>query len=84
MEDPRGDLFAESAHAKQFNDDQIGSYLREIQRLSAMARNIITSGNSLESAYQKEYKTPGTIEHEAHKVIEPYLINKYGQKKPAK
>jgi len=69
------DLVAENAHAKQFNDEPIESRVRTIIDGVHIAIRAVRENKSLHEAQFEQYETPGTIEHEAHEVIEPQLIS---------
>lgn len=74
--DQRGsDFFSEMSHAKQFNDHQVGSYLQAISDFLKAFKEGGFSG--IADSYKDLYKEPGTIENDAHEIIEPYLHNKY-------
>ena len=67
-------LFAENAHAHQFNNYPVSSRIRD--RLDEV-RLQIRSFQENKSRYEvqlDEYHTPGNIEYEAHEIIEPQLI----------
>lgn len=67
----------EMSHAKQFNDDQIGSYLRGLRDVINIFEHGGLSSKTFSTKYKKTYGEPGTIEHEAHQIIQPYLEKKY-------
>lgn len=72
-------FFGEMAHAKQFNDDQISSYLNQISDFVRVFKAGGFDMNKLSESYHDLYATPGAVEHEAHAVLEPYLRDKYGK-----
>jgi hypothetical protein len=73
----RRDIFiAEAAHAKQRKEKP---YATAIQFAKDMVRTIFTSirmGKSLGEAQNELYDIPGTLEYEAHQIIEPQLAKK--------
>lgn len=66
-------LLAEFAHAKQLKDNPISSqcrgYWSKLRTLGRMVENL----DSWEEAYRPEYDLEGSLEYEAHRVIEPML-----------
>ncbi len=72
------DLVAEWAHAKQFDEHPVGSTLQMIQDGLRIAGDVVTSKeHSFIKSQLKEYNKPGSIEYDAHKIIEPYLEKKF-------
>lgn len=72
------DLVAEWAHAKQFDEHPVGSTLQIIQDGLRIAGDVVTSKeHSFIKSQLKEYNKPGSIEYDAHKIIEPYLEKKF-------
>lgn len=67
----------ELAHAKQFNDDQVGSYWRAIRDGVFILANSDFDISKIYDIHGDTYHTVGHIEHEAHAIIEPYLEKKY-------
>lgn len=70
-------FFAEMAHAKQFNDNPIGSTVNVLSDYIGMLKRGGLNADKISDEYHKSYKRPGSIEHQAHEVIEPYLTEKY-------
>jgi hypothetical protein len=70
--EPEKGLAAEWAHSEQFNHDPIGSNVRYLSDLLRIAKRKIC-GSSLSYAHGQEYETFGSIEYEAHRIIEPQL-----------
>lgn len=72
---PVKSLVAENAHVIQFREQPYRSYARMFEEL---ARSFGCTTMGLPSEFMRHYftgyKRPGTIEHEAHQVIEPRLI----------
>lgn len=70
-------LIAELSHAKQLKDDPFGFYFKT----ASSALRIFSKGgfdmSKLSEAQREEYRTPGSLEHEAHSSIEPELQKKY-------
>ncbi|PIR41899.1 MAG: hypothetical protein COV30_01765 [Candidatus Yanofskybacteria bacterium CG10_big_fil_rev_8_21_14_0_10_37_15] len=62
----------ESSHAKQFNEKPIGTFAAKVFDSVNFIINVIKRGN-LSGAYSLQYEEPGSVEHEAHSVIEPEL-----------
>jgi hypothetical protein len=74
----RGGFFiSEMSHGKQFNDNQIGSYLTVLTDLLKTFKRGGFNMNKMFKEYKKMYDQPGSLEHGAHGVIEPYLKSKY-------
>ena len=70
-------LLAEMSHAKQLKDNPVGFYFKTA---SSSLRIFSKGGFDMEKLYEaqlEEYKISGSIEHEAHSVIEPRLAEKY-------
>ncbi|MBP6912786.1 MAG: hypothetical protein KBB86_02530 [Candidatus Pacebacteria bacterium] len=67
---------SEMSHAKQFNDNQVSSYLNLISDIVHVLK-VSKYKSDIHKEYKKLYHQPGTIEHEAHEIIEPYLERKY-------
>lgn len=67
-------LVSEDAHALQFNKYPVQSRARYVVDMAQTALRAVQEHKSMHSAQYEEYKTPGTIEYEAHNVIEPRLI----------
>jgi hypothetical protein len=67
-------LFAESAHAQQFNEHPISSRARYIADTTKTLVRSIRGNKTMYEAQHEQYETPGSIEYEAHKEIEPRLI----------
>jgi hypothetical protein len=72
-----GTFFPEMSHADQFNKNQIASYLNACGDFLSVFKKAGFNSNKISLEYGKLYNKPGSIEHEAHKLIEPYLKNKY-------
>ena len=70
--DPLETLMSEFPHAKQFNTDLINIGLKLTDTAKRIGQEII-KGTSVIEAYQKEYSILGSVEFEAHRVIEPKL-----------
>lgn len=68
-------LTSEDAHALQFNTNPISSRIRIILDMTKTTIDSLKELKSLYAAQHDQYHTPGSIEHEAHSVIEPQLIN---------
>lgn len=70
-------LVAELSHGKQMNDHPISTALNEVADLSKVFVHGGFNLDKLTDEYHKLYSTPGSVEHEAHELIEPYLLKKY-------
>lgn len=73
---PRDIYIGEAAHAKQFKEKPFST---SIQFAKDMVRTVfaaVRKGKSLSAAQSELYNIPGTVEYEAHKVIEPELMKK--------
>ena len=70
-------IIPEMSHAKQFNDNEVGSFVGSaIDVIGVLRRGGFDTENITEE-YKKLYFKPGSFEHDAHNVIEPYLRKKY-------
>lgn len=67
-------LVSEDAHAEQYNKRPIQSRARFVVDMARTAISSIQEHKSMYSSQQAQYEHPGTIEYEAHKEIEPRLI----------
>jgi len=70
-------LLAELAHGKQLKKNPFRYYLK---RLTSNARILLKGRFNVERLYQariEEYEIPGSLEYEAHSIIEPKLREKY-------
>lgn len=65
------------SHGKQFSDNQRGSYLISIRDLFSVAIAGRFDLANMEEQYDLLYEKPGSLEYEAHKIIEPNLEKKY-------
>ncbi len=72
-----GSIVDEMSHAKQFNNDQVKTYLNVCSNFLSIFKKAGFNSNKISGEYNKLYSRPGTFEYEAHQVIEPYLKNKY-------
>lgn len=74
----------EMSHAKQYKDHPVDSTIKSIETALRIANKIITKRDLSEvfNAYDEEYRIQGSLEHEAHAVIEPYIKNKFEGKLP--
>jgi hypothetical protein len=70
-----GMLVAEDAHALQFNERPISSRVRYVVDTAQTLVRSIRESRTMHEAQHDQYDTPGSIEYEAHKVIEPRLIS---------
>lgn len=71
------DLLAEMSHAKQLKDNPTGFYFKAGSSLLRIFSKGGFDMGKLYEAQQEEYKISGSLEHEAHSVIEPGLTEKY-------
>lgn len=71
------DLAAELSHGKQFKERPLGTTMQYVADVAGVLKRGGLSMDKLTKEYQKLYDTPGSFEHDAHKVIEPYLLQKY-------
>lgn len=70
-------IVVEMSHGKQFEGNLLGSSLRNARDIISI---ILKSGFGVrgwQKEYDKLYQEPGSIEYEAHKVIQPDLENRY-------
>lgn len=75
--DPRKGFVPEMSHAKQFSDNQIGSYLKSIRDLASVTIAGRLNIPQMEEEYDNLYYKTGSLEYEAHEIIEPDLGRKY-------
>mgnify|MGYP000384981564 CR=1 FL=1 len=81
------DWIAELSHAKQFQEKPFASMQEGLVSGVRMAMNALSHGESFYSAQLREYETEGSLENEAHTIIEAELqktidsiINKESEK----
>jgi len=79
VSEPLRTLVAELAHARQFNEHPFSRYFRGAGSIGRTLARAVFEGRSLGDAYHQEYSTPGSIEYEAHQVIEPQLRRRIGR-----
>jgi len=71
------DWLAEMAHAKQYNDNPLRAYALHYASEIRSEYRSISEGKTYRQAYDKyEYDTPGTLENEAHHVMEQEIMRK--------
>jgi hypothetical protein len=79
-----GNYIAELSHGKQFGKNPIFSNLSGFEGImESLGRGVLGedvtpdqiegSRNNIDNSYEKLYDEPGTLEYDAHKVIEPQL-----------
>lgn len=68
---------SELAHAKQYKDNPVALEVGFISDMIKVIKKSNFNINRIANEYRELYKTPGSVEHEAHSVIEPYLKAKY-------
>ncbi|MEI6378044.1 MAG: hypothetical protein WCO55_00135 [Candidatus Falkowbacteria bacterium] len=69
-------VMAELSHGKQFKDISLKNLAGNAAIIGRVGGKMLT-GKSMDDAYEEEYNIPGTIEYEAHKEIQPQLMEKY-------
>lgn len=80
---PFNDLVAEFAHAEQYDRNHLGSVLLEFKSMYEASVEALSKGISFEKAYDStQYPTPGTLEHDAHKIGEQKLWKRLEGEKP--
>jgi len=70
------EVVAEMSHGKQFKDSPLESYLLVFRDFIKVYLNRFST-EGFEEAYDRLYNTPGSVEYQAHKVIQPDLENRY-------
>jgi hypothetical protein len=68
-----GDFIAEASHGKQFAEDPLGSYLQGLRDIAHTAAIMVATGRGHVEAHDVLYDVPGTVEHSAHRILEPPL-----------
>jgi|GEM_PF-2993578 len=74
-------IIAEASHGKQFRTNPVQTAFRAMRDYAKTLRRAIVSGH-LNSAYDKLYEEPGSIENEAHQIIEKKLQKEFEQETP--
>jgi len=72
--DPSQVLAAEDAHSVQFNDRPVQAYSRAVGDSALTLIRSLRTGQSYRDSYMEEYNRYGSLEHEAHKFIEPGIV----------
>jgi len=67
---------SEASHGVQWNQKPLSSDIRTVKDCVSSALTALASGQSLWDKYKELYDTPGTIEYEAHSIIEKDLRQK--------
>ena len=83
---PHERLYAELAHSKQWSKSPVRAYLMFAEALVRTGSRFIASlgKQDLFDSYSVEYSLPGSLEHEAHEIIQPEIIKQAGPNpKPA-
>ena len=76
--DLRDQYIAELAHQKQVMDKGALDFnLRALSGFGRVGKNMVKNFESPVDAYSNEYDTPGSLEYQAHKEIEPKLQDEY-------
>ena len=76
--DLRANYIAELAHQKQVMDKGALDFnLRALSGFGRVGKNMVKNFESPVDAYSNEYNTPGSLEYQAHKEIEPKLQDEY-------
>ncbi len=78
--DPSDVFVAEAAHAKQVRTKPFSSSVKFVKDMVRTVFTAIRENKSLVAAQKELYSIPGTLEHEAHNVIEPELKKKLQRK----
>lgn len=69
-----GAVFAELAHAKQLNDDPFKSLGKFALATCRVTRDTLNNGKPWSVNQKEEYARPGSLEYEAHSIIEKELV----------
>jgi hypothetical protein len=78
------DFIAEASHGKQFAEDPLGSYLQGLRDVAHTAAIMVATGKGHVEAHSMLYEIPGTVEHSAHRIVEPPLRDQvFKRDKPA-
>lgn len=70
-------LLAELSHGKQIKDDPFGFYFKAASSFLRIFSKGGFTMSKLSEAQREEYSITGSLEHEAHSVIQPRLTEKY-------
>ena len=73
-------VFAEAAHAKQWSDEPVMSTLKVIESVGRTIATAVAEQRSLTDAYQDEYEREGSVEFNAHKIIEDQFFTELREK----
>ena len=69
-------LLEELSHSKQFHDNYLSSIIGVVESTKRIATDIVKTHDPVKSQL-KEYNISGSLENDAHKIIEPYLKKKF-------
>lgn len=75
-DDPLTELIAEWPHAKQVKESYLETLIGGVEEGIRIAKDALTT-KSLVASQQKEYEIVGSIEYNAHKIIEPQIQKKF-------
>lgn len=74
------DLIAESAHGVQWETSPLISDAKKLRDTVFLSGQAVLQQKNIDKVHDEyEYKTPGTIEYEAHSIIEPQLHKQFDQ-----
>ena len=73
LSSPIDDFAKEMPHAQQFSQNPVGSYLKGTEEFLRIVQKGVLQLKSPIDAQNEEYSIPGSLEYEAHKIIEPQL-----------
>lgn len=80
--DGLGQFIAESSHGKQFQEHpHYNTHRRFLDDVIVLAKGLLTNKDYRSTYDETLYELPGSIEHEAHSVIEPTLRKKIPESK---
>lgn len=71
------DVIAELSHSKQLAERPVATVAGFVSDLAGVVSRSGFSAEKLADEYTRLYTTPGSVEYDAHQVIEPYLKTKY-------
>lgn len=75
-DDPVNELIEEWPHAKQMENAYLETIIGDVEAAARIAEDMMTT-HSFVTSQLKEYEILGSIEHNAHSVIEPQIQEKF-------
>lgn len=79
---PKDTYIAELSHSKQFNDSFWASSYQSLRDGVGIVKKVLLENKPFQVSLLETYHVPGSMEHEAHKIIEPELEKQFDELTP--